>query len=103
MADKVLVSPKDEFEAGSYKTVFAANTNIAVFSLGEEFFAIEDVCTHDGGQLTGGEIEGDEVICPRHGARFCVKDGEALTPPAFEDVETFDIEIQEGNVYVLIN
>lgn len=102
MADKVLVAPKEEFKTGSYQTVFAANTNIAVFNLGDEFFAIEDVCTHDGGQLTGGEIEGDEVICPRHGARFCVKDGEALTPPAFEDVETFDTEIEDGNVYVVI-
>jgi len=103
MAEKVLVAPKEEFGSGSYKTVFAANTNVAVFNLGDEFFAIEDVCTHDGGQLTGGEVGGEEVICPRHGARFCIKDGEARTPPAFEDVETFDTEIQDGNVYVLID
>ena len=44
----------------------------------QDFYAIEDVCTHDGGILTGGPVEGDEVVCPRHGARFCVRTGEAL-------------------------
>ncbi len=52
---------------------------IAVARSGEAYFAIEDVCTHDGAELTGGAIEGTEIICPRHGARFCLRTGEALT------------------------
>lgn len=102
MADKVLVAPVDDFGESSWKTVFVQNTDIAVFNIGGEFFAIEDVCTHDGGQLTGGEVDGDEVICPRHGARFCVKDGEALTAPAFEDVDTYETVVDDGNVYVMV-
>ena len=62
---------------------------VAVFNIDGEFFAIDDLCTHDGGGLAGGEVEGDVVICPRHGARFCLRTGEALTPPAYEPVRTY--------------
>ena len=67
---------------------------VAVARSGEEYFAIEDVCTHDGAELTGGEIEGAEIICPRHGARFCLRTGEALTPPAYEPVRVFATKIE---------
>src|SRR5258708_12519467 len=54
---------------------------IAVARSGESFFALEDVCTHDGAQLTGGATEGTNILCPRHGARFCLEPGEAPPPP----------------------
>ena len=63
-------------------------------------FAIEDVCTHDGAELTGGTIEGAEIICPRHGARFCLRTGEALTPPAYEPVRVFETKIEGGRLWV---
>jgi 3-phenylpropionate/trans-cinnamate dioxygenase ferredoxin subunit len=50
--------------------------------------------------LTGGEIEGDEIICPRHGARFCLRTGEALTPPAYEPVHVFETKIENGRLWV---
>ncbi|HHZ88067.1 MAG TPA: ferredoxin, partial [Chromatiaceae bacterium] len=65
-----------------------------------EYYAIEDVCTHDGDCLTGGEIDGDEVVCPRHGARFSIKTGEALTAPAYEAVETFPVKTEDGKIWV---
>ena len=73
---------------------------IAVFNLGGQIYAIEDVCTHDGGVLTGGPIEGDQIVCPRHGARFCIRNGEALTPPAYEPVATFPVRVENGEVQV---
>ncbi|MGA2341948.1 MAG: non-heme iron oxygenase ferredoxin subunit [Steroidobacteraceae bacterium] len=73
---------------------------VAVARSGEEFFAIEDVCTHDGAELTGGAIEGAEIICPRHGARFCLRTGEALTPPAYEPVRVFATKIDDGHLWV---
>jgi len=73
---------------------------IAVFKLGDAFYAIEDVCTHDGGQLTGGCVENDQIICPRHGARFSIKTGEALTAPAYEPTATFPVRIENGIVQV---
>lgn len=73
---------------------------IAVFKLGQDFYAIEDVCTHDGGKLTGGCVEHDQIICPRHGARFSIRTGEALTAPAYEPTATFPVRITNGMVQV---
>jgi 3-phenylpropionate/trans-cinnamate dioxygenase ferredoxin subunit len=73
---------------------------IAVARSGGSYFAIEDICTHDGAQLTGGTIEGMEIVCPRHGARFCLRTGEALTPPAYEPVRVFETKIEGGHLWV---
>jgi 3-phenylpropionate/trans-cinnamate dioxygenase ferredoxin subunit len=74
--------------------------SIAVARSGDEFFAIEDVCSHDGAELTGGTVEGAEIICPRHGARFCLRTGRALTPPAYEPVRIFETKIADGRLWV---
>ena len=73
---------------------------VAVFNVAGTFYAIDDVCTHDGGGLTGGAVEGDVVICPRHGARFCLRTGAALTPPAYEPVRTYETRVVNGVVEV---
>lgn len=99
MSDWIAVGRENEISPGSYKVVLADDVPIAVFNVDGEFHAIEDVCTHDGGMLTGGEIEGCEVICPRHGARFDIRSGEALTPPAYEPTESFPVKIEDGIVY----
>ena len=64
------------------------------------FYAIDDICTHDGGELAGGAVEGDVVICPRHGARFCLRTGAALTPPAYEPVRTYPTRVVDGKVEI---
>ena len=74
---------------------------IAIARSGSEYFAIEDVCTHDGAELTGGAIEGSQIICPRHGARFCLRTGEALTPPAYESVRVFETKIMDERLWLL--
>jgi 3-phenylpropionate/trans-cinnamate dioxygenase ferredoxin subunit len=80
------------------------NLPITVFHVNGEFCAIEDVCTHDGTVLTSGSpIEGDEIVCPRHGARFCVRTGEALSAPAYEPTATFPVKVEGGKVYVRDN
>ncbi len=73
---------------------------IAVYDVGGERYAIEDVCTHDGNALSDGPVEGHEVICPRHGARFCLRTGAALTPPAYEPVPTFPVESRDGRLVI---
>ncbi|MFN2301426.1 MAG: Rieske (2Fe-2S) protein [Gammaproteobacteria bacterium] len=92
----VEVGRTDEFLPGTHRVVEAGGTFIAVFNLDGNFYAIEDICTHDGGELTGGTVEGDEVICPRHGARFCIKTGNALTPPAYEPTAAFPVVVEDG-------
>jgi 3-phenylpropionate/trans-cinnamate dioxygenase ferredoxin component len=93
MSDWVDVAALDDFPPGSVRSVDADGTQIAVFNIDGTCYAIEDVCTHDGGILTGGELEDDVVTCPRHGARFCVRTGKALSPPAYEDVPVFPVRI----------
>ncbi|MGO9948197.1 MAG: non-heme iron oxygenase ferredoxin subunit [Steroidobacteraceae bacterium] len=85
---------------GQTKSIASGRRMIAVVRSGDAFFAIEDVCTHDGAALTGGEIEGTEIICPRHGARFCLRTGEALTPPAYEPVRVFETKIEHEHLWV---
>jgi len=86
---------------GDYRVVETDDTTIAVVNVSGKFFAIEDVCTHDGEELTGGPIEKDQIVCPRHGARFCLRTGAALTAPAYEPVRTFPIRVAHGMVQVL--
>ncbi len=76
---------------------------IVVCCIGRDYFAVEDRCSHDGGELASGACDGDELICPRHGARFCVRSGKALTPPAYEDIETFPVRVAAGMVQVDID
>ncbi len=65
-------------------------------------FAIEDRCTHDGESLAGGEVEDCEIICPRHFARFCLKSGEPLSPPAYEPVRSYPVRTENGRILVKI-
>ncbi len=100
MSDWISVAKLDELPPGTWRVVDADGTAIVVFNLEGEYYAIEDVCTHDGGQLTGGTVEGDEVVCPRHGARFSIRTGEALAPPAYEPTAKFPVRVKNGEVQV---
>lgn len=100
MADWVTVDKVSNFPPGQHRIIDVEGTRIAVFNLEGHYFAIEDICTHDGGVLTGGRVEGDQIICPRHGARFCIKNGAALTPPAYEPTAVFPVRIENGEVQV---
>ncbi|HTT07198.1 MAG TPA: non-heme iron oxygenase ferredoxin subunit [Gammaproteobacteria bacterium] len=75
---------------------------IIVINLGGELLAVEDVCTHDGTPLDEGEIIGGEIICPRHGARFCLRTGRAMCPPAYEPIATFKVRVEAGRVQVRV-
>jgi 3-phenylpropionate/trans-cinnamate dioxygenase ferredoxin component len=94
------VASASSIAVGDYAQLEVDGTLVAVFNVDGNFYAIDDVCTHDGGELAGGAVEGDVVICPRHGARFCLRTGAALTPPAYEPVRTYETRINEGIVEV---
>src|SRR3979409_1816101 len=100
MSDWVTVARVGELAAGQGRRVDVDGAPIVVFNLDGQYYAIEDVCTHDGGQLTGGIIEGAEIVCPRHGARFCIRTGDALSPPAYEPTATFPVRVENGEIQV---
>ncbi len=93
--------PMTALADGQTLSIAVGRRMIAIARSGDEYFAIEDVCTHDGAELTGGAIEGAEIICPRHGARFCLRTGEALSPPAYEPVSVFETKVANGRLWVL--
>lgn len=94
------VAPLASIPPGDYAQVEVDSSLVAVFNIGGKLYAIDDICTHDGGELAGGAVEGDVVICPRHGARFCLRTGAALTPPAYEPVRTYETRVVDGVVEI---
>jgi 3-phenylpropionate/trans-cinnamate dioxygenase ferredoxin subunit len=100
MSDWMRVCASHELQPGQCRVLDVDGAQVAVVNVAGEFHAIEDVCTHDGGQLTGGAICGHEIECPRHGARFDLRTGAALCPPAYEATAVFPIRIEDGAVWV---
>ena len=98
MADFEQIATSDELESGGRKSVIIDDVPALLIRVGEDFFVIEDICTHDGQPLTDGPISGCEITCPRHGARFDVKTGAALCMPAIEAITTFEVEVREGAI-----
>ncbi|HEY7377513.1 MAG TPA: non-heme iron oxygenase ferredoxin subunit [Steroidobacteraceae bacterium] len=92
------VGPEDAVPLGEYRIFDIDDTPVAVFNVDGELFAIQDICTHDGEILTGGPVEGTEIVCPRHGARFSLRTGEVLAPPAYEPVRTYGIRVEKGRL-----
>lgn len=100
MSDWIDVAPETDFPPGTRRVVDVDDVDVIVFNIDGEYLAIEDVCTHDYASLDDGELEGEEIICPRHQARFNVRTGEALTAPAYEAVATFPVRVAAGVVQV---
>ena len=88
------------FAPGEVRVVEVEGVMIAVFNIDGEFHAIEDVCSHDGGEIASGCLVGDQIECPRHGARFSVRTGEVLSPPAYEDLPVFPVRVDAETVQV---
>ncbi len=100
MSTWISVCSIDELENGQHRVVELDDTDVLVFKLDDQFYAIEDVCSHDGGKIGGGMCENGEIICPRHGARFCIKTGEVKSPPAYEGVECYAVRIENRTVQI---
>lgn len=100
MSEWIDVAPAADIAPGTWRTVDVDDVAVAVINLNGTFYAIEDMCTHDGGELTGGHIEGCEIICPRHGARFDITTGDVKAPPAYEPIDTFPVRVEGGMVQV---
>ncbi|MBS0208825.1 MAG: non-heme iron oxygenase ferredoxin subunit [Planctomycetes bacterium] len=73
---------------------------IVLLHVSGEFFAIDDVCTHDGGPLSEGTLDDHTIACPRHGAKFDIRTGRALTMPATQPTMAHDVRVEGGQVFV---
>ena len=91
-----------EIPPGGFKEVRLDDRTIAIFHLSDGYYAIEDVCTHDGGPLAEGILEGNVIECPRHGARFDIRTGAVLSMPATAPVTTYPVRIAGGEIQVAV-
>ena len=94
------VVTEDELPQGEVHVVDLEGIEVAVFNIAGQYYAIEDVCTHDGSEISTGCLYDHVIECPRHGARFDVRTGEVLEPPAYEPVQTFAVRIENGMIQV---
>ncbi len=106
MAEWIDVGLLDELTPGNFQVVDAGDTTIAVINLEGELFAIDNTCSHEAFPMLGcglpleQMIEGHQIICPRHGARFDIRSGAALSPPAYDPVARYPIRVEYGLVQV---
>jgi 3-phenylpropionate/trans-cinnamate dioxygenase ferredoxin subunit len=100
MASYVKVARVDEIPSGAKVIVEVDGIELVIVNLNGQFHAIEDVCTHDGGPLGEGRLDGCELICPRHGARFDVRSGAATRMPAIEPAPAYAVRVDNGDVFV---
>lgn len=101
MDEFIKVATISEIPVGGRKLVEIDDVRIALFNLDGAIYAIEDVCTHDGGPLVEGEIVNEcQVECPRHGARFDIRTGAAVSFPAFEATNIYDVRIEGDDIYL---
>ena len=94
------VATTEEIPNGQAKKIRLGNKDVALFNINGTFYAIDDSCTHRGGPLSEGELEGLEVTCPWHGARFNITTGAHLCPPANSGVIAYKVQVTGNDVMI---
>jgi len=100
LADFVKVAKTNEIEPGQARLVDVQGKQIALFNVDGKFFALANTCTHRGGPLAEGRDLRHEVTCPWHGARFDVRTGEVVGPPAQQAVARYGVRVTESDIEV---
>ncbi len=100
MAEFVKVAKTTEIEPGQARLVEVKGKQIALFNVDGQFCALDNTCTHRGGPLADGEVSGYEVTCPFHGAKFDIRTGEVLGPPASQAVACYSVRVAGGDLEV---
>ncbi len=90
----------EDLPAGERLFIELNDDPVVILNVDGSYYAIADVCTHDDGPLGDGEVEDHQIICPRHGARFDIRNGEVLTLPAVQDVRSYPIRVNNGMVEI---
>ena len=94
------ILPADQLPNGERLFIDIGDKEVVLFNIAGGFFAIGDVCTHDNGPLGEGDLEGYEIICPRHGARFDVRTGEATHLPAVRATPYYPVRVKDGMIEI---
>ena len=96
----VKVATRNELPPGEMKMVQVGDEEILLTNVGSNYYAINDICSHAGGSLSDGSLEGEDVECPLHGSRFNVTTGEVLGPPADEAQTRYQVRVEGDDILV---
>ena len=100
---KIKVCSVDEITSGEALQVeLEERPPLAVYNLEGDFYVTDDTCTHGDASLAEGDIEGDEIVCPFHLGKFDIRTGEVTAAPCSEPIQTYPVEIEDGNVFAIL-
>jgi len=103
MSEYITVATIAEIDDGSTHLVEVDERLVILSRMGDDFYCIDDICTHDGGTLSDGPHEGCEIACPRHGAKFDLRNGKALSMPATQDTASHHVKVEDGSIMIRLN
>ena len=103
MPEFMKVAKITEVPSGQSKVVDLGGLQIALFNVGGRYFAINDMCTHAGGSLSEGDLDGTTIECPLHGARFDLATGQVLSPPAEADVASYKVQVEGEDIMIEVS
>ena len=94
------IAPASELPNGERLFVEVEGKSLVVFNIADQFFAIGDICSHDDGPVGDGDIEGYNIVCPRHGGEFDIRTGQAVQLPAVVDIPAYPVKLVDGMIQV---
>ncbi len=94
------IAPASELPNGERLFIEIEDKPIVLFNVGGQIFAIADTCTHDDGPLGDGDLDGHNIACPRHGAEFDIRTGQAVAMPAVVDIPAYPVKIESGSIWL---
>ncbi len=102
MVEMIKIANTEDVQEGSAIAVDVAGNSVALFNVEGTYYAIDDTCTHRGGPLCEGEVEGTEVTCPWHGAKFDLTSGSVSSPPAPDGVSSYKVVVEVNEIKIEI-
>lgn len=94
------IAPASELPAGERLFVEIEGKSLVIFNIAGQYFSIADICSHDNGPVGEGDLEGFNVVCPRHGGEFDVRTGKAVQLPVVVDIPAYPVEVRDGIIFI---
>lgn len=94
------IVPASELPNGERLFIEIEGRSLVIFNIAGQYFSIADICSHDDGPVGEGDLEGFNVVCPRHGGEFDVRTGKAVQLPVVEDIPAYPVQVRDGMIFV---
>jgi 3-phenylpropionate/trans-cinnamate dioxygenase ferredoxin subunit len=98
--DFIPVASKVDLGKGERLVIEVEGNPIVIFNVDDKYYAIDGICSHDEEELAEGSLDGYELTCPRHGGRFDIRDGSVLALPAFQEINSYPVELRGDEIVI---